>query len=453
MEPQLNTLNIDNMTWAFDLDLGLRNVLAYVSRNIEMNRAVIYIHNEKTNILYSELVFMNGAILIGDGEIYLSRHSNDKRIKAVLNRKNNIGSSYAYLPLHLENKIYGLFAVDRSLSHKKFNKKEISFLKRTAHLICTGIYQNSILATRDLRIKQLNILLEVSMILSRRSRKVILKFIALILIKYGKFDRVRIYLGLENGAYSCAVSESIVQKETAPEERLYGLGFFNKKSASDIYHIVTLENKDLPLGFIEVDNIISQTKMDESQINFLRIVGNQLAITLNNIFLMEKLQKISITDPLTDTFNYRYLMEYIRNEASRAKRFGQKFSVLLIDIDDFKEINDRHGHLQGDEALRSLVKAVKDNVRDIDVLSRYGGDEFILVAPNTNKKNALLLGKKLLQRSPALKLKNKTVRMKFSMGISTYGDDTESISKLVKIADQRLYTAKQHGKHQVCCEG
>lgn len=450
MDDNFSSLNIDNVTWAFDLDLGLKNVLFYLGQNVDINRAVIYIYNEKSDILYSELVYVNGSILLGDDEISLAPRSRDRRVRVLLDRKSIIGDYYLSLPLVLENRIYGLLTVDRSLAKTRFTRKELHFIKQVAHLIKTGIYQNTILASRDNRIRQLNILLEVSMILNRRSRRMILKFIGLILVKYGKFDRVRLYVREKSGVFILAVSESIIAKSREPDGKKYDIGFFSSRDASDIYHIIRMESEEGALGFIEVDNIISQTKIDESQINFLRIIGNQLAIALNNILLLEKLKKTSITDPLTEVYNYRYLVEYLKSEASRARRFGLSFSLLIIDIDNFKTINDRYGHLAGDSVLRAFVKNIKKQIRDIDVLSRYGGDEFILVAPGTDRKNALLLGQKLLASPPVVLSGKKRIGVRCSIGLATFNDDTRDITRLIRMADRRLYLAKKRGRHQVC---
>jgi diguanylate cyclase (GGDEF)-like protein len=448
MAKRMSTLNIDNVIWSFDLDLGLKNVLLYLSQNIDINRAIIYLYNEKSNTLYSELVYMNGSILMGDEEIFLSEHNRDRRVRMVLEKKTLVSDCYITIPLIHENKVYGLFMVDRSLSKTRFNKKEIAFIKQIANLIKTGIYQNSILVSRDTRIRQLNVLLEVSTILHRKSRSKILRFIGLTLIKFGKFDRVRLYIQDKPGQFIRVVSESIFTRSGERSHRTYGLQFFSGRITSDIFHIMRMDSNDGPVGFIEVDNIISQTRIDEAQVNFLNIIANQLAISLSNIFLMEKLKRISNTDPLTGAYNYRYLIEHLQKEASRSSRFKQTFSVLMFDIDSFKQINDRYGHLAGDEVLRSLVQTIRKQTRDIDMLSRYGGDEFILVASSTDRINATILANKLIDGAPELHMGKDLVKVKFSIGIATYPEDTNDITKLIKTADKRLYQAKKQGKHQ-----
>ncbi|MDD5065622.1 MAG: sensor domain-containing diguanylate cyclase [bacterium] len=437
-------------TQVMDLDLGLKNVLVYLTRNLEIDRSVIYLYSPRTNMLSAELIYVDKDIFTGDEEIYISPQSNDERVKAVITKKNRMKGCYIYIPLQLEDEIYGLMAIDRSLSRKSFNSQEIDFINQIANLIKIGIYQNLILTSKENQIRQQNLLMEVSSILNKKDIRTILEYISQILIRYGKFDRVRIYIQKKPGLYMCAVSHSIFHWGEYTENKLYRLNFFKEKNISDIYSIVRLEDEERPLGFIEVDNIISQIRLEESQINFLKIISNQMTIALKNKFLIEELKRISNTDPLTGVYNYRYLIEYLEKEKSRAKRFNLKFSILLLDIDDFKAINDRFGHLKGDEVLLTFLQTIKATIRDIDVLSRYGGDEFILVAPNTDKKSALLLGNKLLKVSPVVNLKEKKLKIKFSLGIATFPDDTADLTELIKMADKRLYLAKQQGKNQVC---
>jgi diguanylate cyclase (GGDEF)-like protein len=446
-------LNLNEFMRSFKLETALKKILSYLGTNMDVNRAVIYIYNKNNNTLNSELVYVNGMVLTGDGEIYINPEDNsdEERIMALQKKKSILTPYYVYIPLMIENIIYGLLTVDKSLNEKKFSEDEIAFIKKIASVTATGIYQDKIISDRDNRIKQLNSLLNISMLLGSKDRESVLKYISHVLIKYGKFDRVRIYIRKEE-TFFCEVSDSILMNAfNNGENKSFLLDFFKNKMASDIYHFLSLEGQDLPLGFIEVDNILSQMKFDDEQISFLQIITSQLSMSLNNIFLLEKFKEISITDPLTHVYNYRYLLEYLNKEISRSQRFHYKFSVLLIDVDDFKRINDDFGHLKGDEALITLVNYLKSISRTIDVLSRYGGDEFIIVAPNTDREKAIEYAKRILQSMPEIQSqdKTKTKQIQISIGISTYPDDSQDITTLIKLADNKLYIAKKDGKNQV----
>ena len=441
--------DLSNIVWTFDLNSGLKSVLKYLSSNLDINRAVIYTYSEKTDTIFSELVFFKGTILMGDEEIHLDRHSRDKRIASIIKKTIITTSTFIYVPINVDNKIYGLLTVDRSISKVKFNTREITFIKKVAKFIGSGLYQEKLVKDRDDRIKQLNILLKISSVLNTGDRSHILEYIGDTVIKYGKFDRVRIFIKENNDTYICKISESIIKRKTPQVEKFFTYDFFKESHITDIHYITELEGALLPLGFIEVDNIISQVKLEPEQINFLKIIASQLAMSLSNIALLDELKLHSTTDPLTGVYNYRYLMKFLKNEVSRAKRFDLKFSILMIDVDNFKEINDTGGHLMGDQVLKDLTASIKKISRDIDIVSRYGGDEFVVVTPNTGLENAAAYGKKILSASPVIKLKNKRKKVGLSIGVSTYPDDSSSIQKLFKIADSRLYTVKEAGKNQV----
>jgi len=162
----------------------------------------------------------------------------------------------------------------------------------------------------------------------------------------------------------------------------------------------------------------------------------------------------AITDQLTGLYNHAYFYHFLENELKRAKRHGRSVSLLMMDIDDFKTINDTLGHLAGDEILKSLGSLISGNVREIDVPFRYGGEEFALVLPYTDSNCALTAAERLRKvitghsfiSAPANGSKGLTV----SIGISVYPRDAEELEDLVKKADAALYKAKAEGKDRIC---
>ncbi|MBN2001584.1 diguanylate cyclase [candidate division KSB1 bacterium] len=167
----------------------------------------------------------------------------------------------------------------------------------------------------------------------------------------------------------------------------------------------------------------------------------------------ERLGELAVTDGLTGLYNYRYFKEYITREIRRAKRHHLFFSLIMSDIDYFKNYNDTHGHLAGDEVLKTIAQLMVSNIRSIDVAARYGGEEFALVLPETNKDSARFVAKKLSglvenQKFPKEETQpNK--RITISMGIATFPDNGQSADELIKCADQRLYRAKAEGRNKV----
>ena len=163
---------------------------------------------------------------------------------------------------------------------------------------------------------------------------------------------------------------------------------------------------------------------------------------------LEDNRRLAETDSLTGAAS-RYLLEQaIRLECERAKRFKQPFSVIAMDVDDFKQINDRHGHCVGDQTLVSIVRLIRDKIREIDLIARWGGDEFILVLPNTRLTDARMVAEKLRMRVTDLRI-NELITVTMSFGLAEHRPD-EPLSQLMVRVDRSLYQAKLAGKNRLC---
>ena len=166
-----------------------------------------------------------------------------------------------------------------------------------------------------------------------------------------------------------------------------------------------------------------------------------------------KLSEISFEDSLTGLYNRRYLFEYIDKEVSRAERYGRHFSILLFDIDYFKRVNDSHGHHAGDLVLRRVSEILKRIKRETDIAVRYGGDEFVVVLPETDLKQSLIFAERLrdtIERTDT-SVVGHTIRITISVGITTYipGKTGTAHECLMDVADKALYDAKKSGRNRV----
>jgi diguanylate cyclase (GGDEF)-like protein len=161
----------------------------------------------------------------------------------------------------------------------------------------------------------------------------------------------------------------------------------------------------------------------------------------------------SITDGLTALYNYRYLMEWLKTEFKISRRYGHPLSMIIVDIDFFKRINDTYGHPFGDLALKETAVILKQCARESDLVARYAGDEFALVCPRTGHKEIAALAKRILvaSRKHRFESKGERVPMTLSLGTATYPDDPEVVSPelLVFLADQALYQTKRGGRNGV----
>lgn len=161
--------------------------------------------------------------------------------------------------------------------------------------------------------------------------------------------------------------------------------------------------------------------------------------------------KLSLRDHLTNLYNRRYMEEFFKNELESSRRYNYPFSIVMLDLDDFKKINDTYGHSAGDAVLKGTAEIMRTNMRKADVIGRYGGEEFIIIMPKTTKSNALICMEKIrnLINSKTYNFNHKKIKVSASIGIATCPEDGTDIQDLLTIADIRLYRAKRLGKNRI----
>lgn len=176
------------------------------------------------------------------------------------------------------------------------------------------------------------------------------------------------------------------------------------------------------------------------------------AFALDNALRMQRAEALSVTDDLTQLYNSRYLSQVLRRETKRASRSGRPLSLLFIDLDGFKSVNDTHGHLCGSSALVEAARVIRQNARETDVVARFGGDEFALVLPDTGSDGALSVGERIRERiaaHPFLQPQGLAVRLTVSVGVATLPDVASSAEGLIQAADEAMYAVKDRGKNGI----
>jgi diguanylate cyclase (GGDEF)-like protein len=165
----------------------------------------------------------------------------------------------------------------------------------------------------------------------------------------------------------------------------------------------------------------------------------------------EQLRVLSITDPLTGLHNRRYITQRIMEEFHESKRYGRDLSIMIIDIDNFKSINDTYGHPAGDEVLRQLAGILEGERRKSDVVGRYGGEEFVIIMPHTKKQEAAVMAERLRKKIKAYAFNTGSEKssLTISIGVSSLTENIYDMDDLLKIADKALYQAKGQGKNKV----
>ncbi len=165
----------------------------------------------------------------------------------------------------------------------------------------------------------------------------------------------------------------------------------------------------------------------------------------------QRLSALSQKDPLTGAYNRRYFDEQSRIECARSHRYGQSLAILMIDLDKFKQVNDTHGHAAGDEVLKTIVQIGTKALRKSDVLARFGGEEFVVLLPHADIKEATMLANRLRKNIEEAEIKagELELRVTVSIGVSIQAADESDITEMLSRADQAMYNAKHGGRNRV----
>lgn len=191
----------------------------------------------------------------------------------------------------------------------------------------------------------------------------------------------------------------------------------------------------------------------DQDLKLIQAIGNQAAVAIENAQLYEKTRDLSNTDELTSLANRRHFQGILKREVDQAKRYNTTFSLIMLDVDYFKQYNDTHGHLAGDLVLKRVANILLQNTRGIDLVARFGGEEFIILLPRTDEKGALATGEKLRQcvydeAIAGTETSQPLGRLTLSLGIAIYPQHSKDVFDLLNMADQALYQAKSSGRNR-----
>ncbi len=195
--------------------------------------------------------------------------------------------------------------------------------------------------------------------------------------------------------------------------------------------------------------------IDTSSFGVLRLgpmFAKLLAVCFEKLKLYDKLQELSIHDYLTGIYNRRYFDQRLEEEFLRAKNLKHKLSFLMLDIDNFKKVNDTYGHLVGDAVLKKCAALISESIRQIDFVGRIGGEEFGMILVDTDKAGAIMVSERICSRISQEKIKvfDERLAVTASIGVSTYPSNTIYLDLLTEIADKALFRAKASGRDRVC---
>lgn len=193
----------------------------------------------------------------------------------------------------------------------------------------------------------------------------------------------------------------------------------------------------------------------EADVRLFKAVAEQVGVAIDHALTFQQTQELMSRDELTNLHNRRYFFERFEREVYRAKRYKRTLSVIMIDIDHFKNFNDAYGHLRGDDALKTMARGLESCLRKADVIARYGGEEFLILLPETTKEQAAKVAEKLRKKVEGINFKadparEKTTGLTITAGIASLPEDGEEPLALLDLADKALYYGKAQGRNRVC---
>jgi diguanylate cyclase (GGDEF)-like protein len=217
---------------------------------------------------------------------------------------------------------------------------------------------------------------------------------------------------------------------------------------------VPLKARGRIIGAFEILNKRSKTEdsFTERDLETVMLFLEPAAIALENAMLFQKTKELTLIDDLTHLYNTRFLYQSLKSEISRGKRYGYPLAVLFLDLDGFKAVNDINGHLVGSATLKIVAKILKDGIRNVDIASRYGGDEFTLILPNTDAEGAKIVAERLrskIENHPYEEDLGVKIKLSASFGISVFPQHGDNPEILIQKADQAMYKVKETTKNAV----
>jgi len=217
----------------------------------------------------------------------------------------------------------------------------------------------------------------------------------------------------------------------------------------DDHFVFTLKGKSRKIGYLVIKDIAEEDKEK------VMILGHQFALALRRVKLYREIERVAITDSLTDVYTRRFVLERLQEEIKRSRIRKINMSFLMIDVDHFKSFNDEYGHMTGDQVLGEIGSIIKENIREIDIPGRFGGEEFCVVLPDTDPEGARFAAERIRRSAEEslIKAYDTTIQATLSIGIATFPKDGTKATEIIDKADWTLYKAKKQGRNRVCSFG
>jgi diguanylate cyclase (GGDEF)-like protein len=263
---------------------------------------------------------------------------------------------------------------------------------------------------------------------------------------------VRIKLGQGIAGWVAQTGEVVVVPDTRNDSRFFSKVDDKTKTKTRSIVAVPVRFREQCLGVIELINCVGEEGFSPRELALLEALADYAAIAIENARHVQRIHELTITDDCTTLYNARHLNFMLDTEIYRSNRYSYEFSLVFIDLDYFKHVNDTHGHLVGSRLLHEIGSMIKNGCRLIDFAFRYGGDEFVLLLPQTSKENACKVGRRLhrmIRETIWLKDEGLNIHITASVGVASYPADSADKAGLLHLADEAMYLVKNTTRDRV----
>jgi diguanylate cyclase (GGDEF)-like protein len=267
---------------------------------------------------------------------------------------------------------------------------------------------------------------------------------------------VRIKLGQGLAGWVAQNGKAVIVPDVSKDTRFFSKVDERTKTETRSIVAVPVRFRDHCLGVIELVNCIGGEGFQDRDLALLEALADFAAIAIENARHVQRIHELTITDDCTSLYNARHLNFILETEVYRSQRYGYEFSLVFIDLDYFKRVNDTYGHLIGSKLLAEMGEVIKSHCRLIDFAFRYGGDEFVVLLPQTSKESACIVARRLhrlIGDTVWLRAEGLDVRITASVGVASYPSDSRTKVELLHLADEAMYVVKNSTRDNVAAAG